>query len=127
MAAGEKQPLQGGIKAFAAILSLSVIGAAPVLASPDRTICENSSSPTLHVANTEFSSKQAASEAENIDMLAPGFQLSIRDGAAGDDTDQEAVEAAAEKDAETQESDAAMPADASGPLVHKRQMYRRDI
>lgn len=127
MAEPEKQPLQGGIAAFAAIVSLTVIATAPVLAAPDRTICKDASAPSLDVASTEFSRKQAASQADGIDMLSPGLELAAREEAAEEELVQQEVETAGEEDANAQESNAPTPADASGPLVHKRQMYRRDI
>ena len=121
MAVRKIQPLQGS---FATIVALTSIAAAPVLAAPDRSICEESAAPTLDVATTEFSVTTAADTDESIELLGPNFEFASREKSAADDNEPEQAEPTADDSAE--EGDATIPAEA-GPLVHKRQMYRRDI
>lgn len=128
MARGEKQPVQGSTAPFAAILALTIVSAAPVLAAPDRNInCEEASSATLKIAETEFSTTRIASPEESVKLLRPDFELASRGATADEDHDSEQTEQAVEDDSEdAQQREATLPADA-GPMVHKRQMYRRDI
>ena len=120
MAVRKNQPVQG---AYAAMLAFAVVFAAPVLAAPDRSICDESTGPTLEITTTEFST--AADADESIELLGPNFEFASRETSVADDDEQEQTEATVEEDADA-DTNATVPADA-GPLVHKRQMYRRDI
>ena len=128
MASGGKQPVQGGTAPFAAILALTIVSAAPALAAPDRNInCEEASSATLKVAETEFSTTRISSAEESVELLRPDFELASRGATAEEEQDSEQTEQAVEDDSENaQQRESTLPADA-GPMVHKRQMYRRDI
>ena len=64
MAVRKNQPVQG---AYAAMLAFAVVFAAPVLAAPDRSICDESTGPTLEITTTEFST--AADADESIELL----------------------------------------------------------
>lgn len=123
MAVRNNQPVQCG---FAALVALGLISAAPVLAAPERSICEDASAPTLEVASTEFSVTATADTQESIELIGPNFELASRERAVGGDDEQKQIERAAEDDADADQGDDAVPAD-TGPLVYKRQMYRRDI
>ena len=121
MAVRKTQPVNGG---YAAILAFTAVFAAPVLAAPDRSICDESATPALEITTTEFST--AADADESIELLGPNFEFASRDASVGNDEETEQAEAAAEEDAEADAGNPTVPADA-GPLVNKRQMYRRDI
>lgn len=121
MAVRKTQPLRGG---YAAIVSFAAVFAAPVLAAPDRSICDESAVPTLEITTTEFSS--AADADESIELLGPNFEFASRETSVDEEDEAEQTEAAVEEDADADAGNATVPADA-GPLVHKRQMYRRDI
>jgi hypothetical protein len=121
MAVPKNQPVQGG---YAAILAFTAVFAAPVLAAPDRTVCDESTGPALEITATEFST--AADADDSIELLGPNFEFASRETAVGDDDEKEQAEATVKEDAETDAGNETVPADA-GPLVHKRQMYRRDI
>lgn len=123
MAVRDKQPLQGG---FATIVALTLISAAPVLAAPDRNICDDSSAPTLDVSTTEFSSATPADTDNTVELLGPALEFTSRERAVRDDKQPEPTKRATEQDADSEQRDSAIPGDA-GPLVYKRQMYRRDI
>ena len=121
MAVRKNQPVHGG---YAAILAFTAVFAAPVLAAPDRSLCDESTGPALEITTTEFSA--AADADESIELLGPNFEFASRETSVSDDNEKEHVEATVEENAEADAGNAAVPADA-GPLVHKRQMYRRDI
>lgn len=124
MASRKTQAVYGG---FASIVALAAVWTAPVLAAPDRSICDKTAASTLDITTTEFSVTAEADE--SIELLGPNFELASRQTSVGEDDKPEQTERAADEDAEMAEmesSNAAVPADA-GPLVHKRQMYRRDI
>ena len=121
MAVRKIHPVYGG---FAAIVALTAISAAPVLAAPERSICDESAAPTLDITPAEFSASADADA--SIDLLGPNFEFASRETSVGEDETLEQTESTAEEDADTESGDATVPADA-GPLVHKRQMYRRDI
>ena len=121
MAVRKIQPVYGG---FAAIAALTAIWAAPVLAAPDRSICDKTVAPTLDIPTTEFSI--AADADASIELLGPNFELASRDSSIEEDDEPKQAETAAEEDSDSESGNATLPADA-GPLVHKRQMYRRDI
>lgn len=123
MAARKNQPLHSG---FAAIVALTSMVAAPVLAAPDRNICEETAAPTLDVATTEFSRTTAAEADDAIKLLGPTFELASRKEVADEESAPSPADKAAEVGVDSEQKDAAIPAD-TGPLVHKRQMYRRDI
>ena len=123
MAVRNNQPVRGGI---AAAVALTVIAAAPVLAAPERSICEDAPAPTLDVASTEFSVMPASDSHESIELLGPNFELASRESSVGEDSQQEPIERAVEDDPDSDQGDEVAPAD-SGPLVYKRQMYSRDI
>ncbi len=123
MAIRNKQPARGG---FAAAVALITIAAAPVLAAPERSICEEAAEPTLDVATTEFSRTAATETDESIELLGPNFEFASRDLAVAEEDEPEQAERGAVDDTDSASSDSATPAEA-GPLVFKRQMYRRDI
>lgn len=123
MAGRNNQPVPGG---FAAVFALAVLAAAPVLAAPDRSICEDGAASTLDFTAAEFSGSAATGEDEAIEFPGANFELASRESVVDEDDEQEPTERSLEDDAETDQSDTAVPVDA-GPLVYKRQMYRRDI
>ena len=120
MAVRKIQPVTGG---FVSIVALTVMSTAPVLAAPDRSICDDTAAPTLEVTTTDFSN--AVDADESIELLGPNFELASRDSTV-DDEEAEQTESTAEDDTDSESGNSAVPGDA-GPLVHKRQMYRRDI
>ena len=109
---------------FATIAAFAAISTTPVLAAPDRTICDETAAPTLDITTTEFA--QTADTDASIELLGPNFELASRETPVRDDEQPEQSDAAIEEDVDTESRSATVPADA-GPLVHKRQMYRRDI
>lgn len=121
MAVRNNQPVNGG---YAAILAFTAVFAAPVLAAPDRSICDEPAAATLEITTTEFST--AADADESIELLGPNFEFASREASVGDGDESEQTEAAVEEDADSEAGNPTVPADA-GPLVNKRQMYRRDI
>lgn len=121
MAVRKIQPVYGGFAAFAA---LTAVWAAPVLAAPDRSICDETTATKLDIITTEFS--VTADADASIELLGPNFELASRETSVGEDDETEQTEKAAEEDGDAESGNATVPADA-GPLVHKRQMYRRDI
>ena len=123
MAVRDNQPLQGG---FATVVALTLISAAPVLAAPDRNICDDAAEPTLEVSTTEFSTAAPEDANESVKLLGPNFEFASRERVVGDEDRSEQNEHGLDEDADAEQSDTAIPADA-GPLVYKRQMYRRDI
>lgn len=122
MAARNNQPLHGG---FATIIALTLVSAAPVLAAPDRSICEDAAPTTLDFTTAEFSASPANGEHESTEFLAPNLELASREKANVEDDEKEQTERTVEDDADADQSDAA--AADTVPLVHRRQMYRRDI
>ena len=123
MAVRTIQPVHRG---FAAIFSLTLITAAPVLAAPDRSICDDDAAPTLDVTTTEFSSSTVSSESDTTEMMGQRFELASRESAEDERDAAEPVDRDADENADSENSEAVVPAE-PGPLVHKRQMYRRDI
>ena len=123
MAVRKIQPVHSG---FAAVFALTLITAAPVLAAPDRNICDDNAAPTLDVTTTEFSSSTVTNESDAAEMMGQSFELASRESAEDESNASEAVDRDADESADSENSEAAVPAE-SGPLVHKRQMYRRDI
>lgn len=126
MATRENKPVQGGISPYAAILALTIVSAAPVLAATDRVVsCDEPTIATLEVAETEFSTSRVATSEDAVDLLGADFQL--RSTIAVEDDEAVKSEQAVEDDSESApQRDTAVPADAS-QLSYKRQMYRRDI
>jgi hypothetical protein len=121
MAVRKIQPVCGGL---AMIAALTAAWTAPVLAAPDRSLCDEPTAPTLAITATEFS--VTADADASIELIGPNFELASREASAREDEELEQTESAAEEDAGAESSDATVPAE-GGPLVHKRQMYRRDI
>ena len=103
-----RTPLQGTISAIAAVVSLVLFAAAPALATSDRDIvCDESTTPTLKVAESEFTTPPSAEKAD------------------ADVTD---VIEADNADSAEQEADAELAVPTKGSqVIYKRQMYRRDI
>ena len=65
MAVRDNQPLQGG---FATVVALTLISAAPVLAAPDRNICDDAAEPTLEVSTTELSTAAPEDANESVKL-----------------------------------------------------------
>ena len=106
------------------MVALAAISATPALAAPDRSICDEATAPTLEITTTEFSNTADADAP--IELLGPNFELAVRETPVRENDDPDQAESAVKEDADTESGDATVPAEA-GPLVHKRQMYRRDI
>jgi hypothetical protein len=121
MAVRKIRPVHGSL---AAIVALAAISAAPVLAAPERSICEETAAPTLEITSTEFTSTGDADA--SIELLGPNFEFASREAPVREDDEPAQTDAAVEEDADDESGNATGPAD-PGPLVHKRQMYRRDI
>ena len=121
MATGKFKAVHG---VFAAVAALAAISATPVLAAPERGICDETATPSLEITATEFSN--AADADASIELLGPNFEFASREKPVRKKDETEQTESTVKEDAETESGDATVPAEA-GPLVHKRQMYRRDI
>lgn len=121
MAASKIRPVHGG---FAAIVAVAMISATPVLAAPDRGLCDDAATTALDIKTTEFSTTADADE--SIELLGPNFEFAAREKSVTEDEQSEQSESAADEDTDGEAGNPAAPAD-SGPLVNKRQMYRRDI
>jgi hypothetical protein len=121
MAVRKNQPVS---VSYAAIVAFTAVFAAPVLAAPDRSLCDESAAPALDITTTDFST--AAEADESIELRGPSFEFASRDVSADKDDKTEQAETAAEESAESEAGNPTVPAD-TGPLVNKRQMYRRDI
>lgn len=128
MAKREDKPMQNRVRAAAAIVSMTVISAAPVLAAPDRNLCDDANEATLDVASAELSRTPVAKSDEPIELLGPNFELAVQERVVEEDLEREQEERNREKSAdEVDRNEATIPAESGGPLVNKRQMYRRDI
>lgn len=126
MAIRENKPVQGGFSPYAAILALTILSAAPVLAATNRSVtCDEPTIATLEVAKTEFATSHVATHDEAVDLLGADFELRSTIAVEEDEAakDEQAVEDNSES---APKRDPAVPADA-GQLSYKRQMYRRDI
>ena len=127
MAKREDKPMQDRVRTVATIVSMTLISAAPVLAAPDRNLCDDSKEATLDVASADFSKTPVAKSDEPIELLGPNFELAVQERVAEDDMDREQEEQKPDESAVVDRNEATIPAESGGPLVHKRQMYRRDI
>lgn len=123
MAVRKNQPARVGFAAFLALISIS---ATPVLAAPDRSICNDGAAPTLEVATTEFSRTIATDTDDATELSGRKLEFSTREKTDVDSDQSEQVDTAAGESDDREQREATVPAD-TGPLVHKRQMYRRDI
>lgn len=126
MALRPHEPTQGTCSATAAVLALTVILAAPVLAAPDRDPnCESDTAPTLTVVETEYTVTpvdRADGALESRLVTRPRTTLT-----ADAEEESELKEESGDDAAGSPESASTPPPKAGGPLVYKRQMYRRDI
>lgn len=122
MAVRKNQPTRVGYAAFLALIS---IAATPVMAAPDRSICKDGEAPTLEVATTEFSRTIITDADDAIELSGRKLEFASSEKADVDSDQSEQVDTAA-GETDDREQEATVPAD-TGPLVHKRQMYRRDI
>lgn len=123
MAVRKNQPTRVGFAAFFALIS---IAAAPVMAAPDRSICKDGEAPTLDVATTEFSRTIIGDAEDAIELSGRKLEFASSEKADVDSEQSEQVDTAAGETDDREQREATVPAD-TGPLVHKRQMYRRDI
>ena len=121
MAASRIRPVYSGL---AAIVALTLISAAPVLAAPDRDLCADAATSSLNIKTTDFSTTADADE--SIELLGSSFEFAAREQSETEDEQSEQAESAADEDTDGEAGNPAAPAEA-GPLVNKRQMYRRDI
>ena len=124
MAVRKNQPTRVGFAAFLALISFA---ATPVLAAPDRSICKDGAAPTLEVATTEFSTTIMTDADDAIELSGRKLEFASREKTDVDSDKSEQVDTAAgETTNDREQREATVPAD-TGPLVHKRRMYRRDI
>lgn len=123
MAVRKNQPTRVGFAAFLALISVATT---PVLAAPDRSICEDGAAPTLEVATTEFSRTITTDADGALELSGRKLEFASSEKADVDSERSEQVDTAAGEADDREQKDATVPAE-SGPLVHKRQMYRRDI
>jgi len=123
MAARKNQPTRVGFAAFLALISFA---ATPVLAATDRSICKDGAAPTLEVATTEFSTTVITDADDALELSGRKLEFASSEKADVDSDQSEQVDTAAGESDDREQREATVPAE-TGPLVHKRQMYRRDI
>lgn len=127
MARREDKPTRNRFRAFAAIVTMTVISAAPVLAAPDRNLCDDADEATLDVSSADFSKTPVASSDGPIELLGPNFELAAQERVVEEDLEREQDEQNREESAEVDKNEATIPKNSGGLVVYKRQMYRRDI
>ena len=106
MAKREDKPMQNGFRALATVVSMTLMSAAPVLAAPDRNLCDEASEATLDVANADFSKTPVTNSDEPVELLGPNFEMTAQEKVVEEEVERNHDEQIGEDSAELEQNDA---------------------